>query len=74
MSLSLHLNGELRPFPNLEEGSPIADLVSTLGLKADRIAVEQNGEIVPRSQWPWTLLKEKDRVEVVHFVGGGSFE
>ncbi|MBS1815760.1 MAG: sulfur carrier protein ThiS [Acidobacteria bacterium] len=71
MSLTIHLNGDQRSFSELETGSAIVDLITALGLKADRIAVEQNGEIIPRSQWSGTLLKEKDKIEVVHFVGGG---
>jgi len=51
--------------------STLEDLVVELGLKGDRVAVEHNGEIVPRAQWSATALHEKDRLEVVHFVGGG---
>ena len=45
--------------------------VSTLGMRSDRVAVELNGEIIPRSQWSATALKDGDKLEVVHFVGGG---
>jgi thiamine biosynthesis protein ThiS len=41
-------------------------------MKPDRVAVELNLEIVPRSQWETTALKNGDKLEVVHFVGGGS--
>jgi sulfur carrier protein len=41
-------------------------------MKADRVAVELNRDIVPRDRWPETNLKDGDRLEVVHFVGGGS--
>lgn len=40
-------------------------------MKADRVAVELNRDIVPRDRWPETRLNEGDRLEVVHFVGGG---
>jgi thiamine biosynthesis protein ThiS len=40
-------------------------------MKGDRVAVELNREIVPRPEWPGTLLKDGDRLEIVHFVGGG---
>ena len=40
-------------------------------LPGDRVAVEHNGEIVPRSNWTETALNNGDRLEVVHFVGGG---
>jgi thiamine biosynthesis protein ThiS len=41
-------------------------------MKADRIAVELNLNIVPRDRWDATPLNEGDRLEIVHFVGGGS--
>ena len=41
-------------------------------MKADRVAVELNRDIVPRDRWAETTLNEGDRLEVVHFVGGGS--
>jgi thiamine biosynthesis protein ThiS len=50
----------------------IAQLVQSLELKGDRIAVEQNLEIVPRAQWEATPVRDGDRFEVVHFVGGGA--
>ena len=40
-------------------------------MKPDRVAVELNREIVPRDRWSETLLKDGDRLEIVHFVGGG---
>jgi thiamine biosynthesis protein ThiS len=41
-------------------------------MKPDRVAVELNRDIVPRDRWQETLLKDGDRLEIVHFVGGGS--
>jgi sulfur carrier protein len=41
-------------------------------MKSDRVAVELNHDIVPRDRWPSTTLKDGDRLEIVHFVGGGS--
>jgi len=49
----------------------VADLVAELGLAGKRIAVERNGEIVPRSRHADTMLAEGDRLEVVGAVGGG---
>jgi thiamine biosynthesis protein ThiS len=43
-----------------------------MGMKGDRVAVEMNREIVPRAQWQATALKDGDRLEIVHFVGGGK--
>ena len=41
-------------------------------MKSDRVAVELNREIVPRERWSGTRLSEGDRLEIVHFVGGGT--
>jgi len=65
----LHINGEQRDFP---DGMTVAALVAQLGMKPDRVAVELNLEIVSRAQWETTTLKNGDRLEVVHFVGGGN--
>lgn len=65
----LHINGEQRDFP---DGLTVAALVAQLGMKPDRVAVELNLEIVPRARWETTALKNGDKLEVVHFVGGGS--
>ena len=66
--MTLHINGESRSFP---EGLTVTGLVAQLGMKTDRVAVELNLEIVPRSDWDATHLKEGDKLEIVHFVGGG---
>ena len=65
------LNGQSREFPQLAPGANLQDLITDLNLKGDRVAVEHNGTIVPRVEWPHTGLSEGDRLEVVHFVGGG---
>jgi sulfur carrier protein len=65
------VNGQSREFPQLTPGAQIRDLIAELGLKGDRLAIEQNGNIVPRSEWGSTALAEGDRLEIVHFVGGG---
>jgi sulfur carrier protein len=66
------LNGQARSFENLEENASLVELVAELGLKSDRIAVERNGAIAPRTGWAGVVLGEGDRIEIVHFVGGGS--
>jgi sulfur carrier protein len=71
MSLTLTLNGQSRAFDTLPEPASLEQLISELGLKGDRVAVEHNGEIVPRSGWAETAVNGGDRLEVVHFVGGG---
>jgi sulfur carrier protein len=65
------LNGQSREFSQLGAGAHLQDLVAELGLKGDRVAIEHNGNIVPRAEWSNTVLTEGDRLEIVHFVGGG---
>lgn len=57
---------------HVAEGSVISDLIKSLGLNAQRLAVELNKRIVRRAEWDSTTISEGDRVEIVHFVGGGS--
>lgn len=66
--MTLTINGEERAFVSL---TTLADLVAQLGMKTDRVAVELNRELVPRDRWPATHLSDHDRLEIVHFVGGG---
>ncbi len=66
--MRLIINGEERSFGEL---ASLAALVEALGMKGDRVAVELNREIVARSRWAETLLRDGDRLEIVHFVGGG---
>jgi thiamine biosynthesis protein ThiS len=62
------VNGEPR---ELEEGATLADLVAALALAPERVAVELNREVVRRADWHSIKVAEGDRVEIVHFVGGG---
>jgi sulfur carrier protein len=71
MALRLVLNGQTREFEGLESMASLEQLLGELGVKGDRVAVERNGEIVPRALWAGTMVGEGDRLEVVHFVGGG---
>ena len=65
----VYVNGESRQL----SGSPsLSDLITQLELPATRIAVELNREVVRRNDWSGTILHEDDRVEIVHFVGGGA--
>lgn len=70
--MKLKINGEERDFDVSSAPFTLSALVETLGMKADRVAVELNREIVSRDRWAETPLKEGDGIEVVHFVGGGS--
>ena len=66
--MNLVINGESRDFP---APLSVAALLETLGYAGKRIAVERNGEIVPRSRLADVRLSDGDRLEIVHFVGGG---
>ena len=72
MPLTLTLNGQSRTFDSLSEPATLDQLIAELGLKGDRVAVEHNGQIAPRTVWPNTTIEDGDRLEVVHFVGGGA--
>jgi sulfur carrier protein len=66
--LRLLLNGEPRELPL---GTDVLALLEHEGLAARRVAVEVNGDIVPRSRHAGHLLGDGDRVEIVHALGGG---
>jgi thiamine biosynthesis protein ThiS len=66
--IAILLNGQRK---DLSEGSTVASLLDELGLDRQRVAVERNGDIVRREDYASTPLGEGDRLEVVHFVGGG---
>jgi len=66
--MNLTINGEMRTI------APVSDLtalVLQLGLDPRKVAIEQNLEIVPRSAYDRTPVAEGDRIEIVHFIGGG---
>jgi thiamine biosynthesis protein ThiS len=66
--MNMKVNGKY-----LELASPmtVKDLISNAGHKEDRVAVELNGKIVPRSEYANIILNDDDSVEIVGFVGGG---
>ena len=74
MPLIVILNGRSKQFDELDEGATLSQAIDLLGLKADRVAVERNGEIVGRALWATVALSSGDKLEVVHFVGGGTAE
>lgn len=67
--ISIMLNGDARC---VAQGLSIADLVRSLDLEPEKVAVERNREIVPRSTLADVALNEGDELEIVHFVGGGD--
>ena len=66
--MRLVINGTQQTF---SDALNLAQLVEELGMKSDRVAVELNREIISRTQWRETQLKDGDALEIVHFVGGG---
>ena len=66
--IQLSVNGQIR---RVEPGSDVARLIQALELSGKRIAVEKNGEIVPRSRYAGTPLTDGDSLEIVVAVGGG---
>jgi sulfur carrier protein len=66
---AITLNGQPRPLA--DHPTTVADLIRDLGLQGKRIAVELNGEIVPRSRHAQTEVAPGDRLEIVAAVGGG---
>jgi thiamine biosynthesis protein ThiS len=67
--VQVSLNGETK---EVSEGTTLLALVEQLSLAPERLALELNREVVRRADWPSVVLSEGDRVEIVHFVGGGS--
>ena len=66
--LNLTVNGEAR---TLAAGATLADFIVLMGLRSERVAVDLNQAVVRRALWADTVLQEGDKLEIVHFVGGG---
>ena len=66
--MNLIINGEDRQF---DSALTLSALLERLGMKPDRVAVELNRQLVPRERWGITQLGDDDKLEIVHFVGGG---
>ena len=67
--MTLTINGENREFSGI---TTLSELVADLGMKPDRVAIELNRELVARDRWSATQLADGDKLEIVHFVGGGA--
>ena len=67
--MRVQINGEVREF---DEPQSVQSIVERLGLDARKIAVERNLEVVPRSAYERTAVAAGDRLEIVHFIGGGA--
>lgn len=70
--LILTLNGRERAVDGVVSPAALREVLAALALRADRIAVELNGELAPRAGWAEQTVKTGDKLEVVHFVGGGA--
>lgn len=68
LRMDIQLNGERLPLPS---ACSLVDLLVAQGLAERRVAVEVNGEIVPRSRHAHHILADGDVVEIVHALGGG---
>ncbi|EQB03371.1 sulfur carrier protein ThiS [Sphingobium baderi] len=68
-TISIHINGEHR---RVRDGLTLAALASELGFVPEKVAVERNLEVVPRSTLGQVLVEDGDELEIVHFVGGGD--
>ena len=66
--IAVHVNGDLR---HVTVGTTLSAMLAELGLNPRKVAVERNLEIVPRSTFDDVVVEEGDRLEIVHFVGGG---
>ena len=71
-SLTLVLNGRERTLDTLPAPAFLSAVLDALALRADRIAVELNGELAPRTAWADLTVHAGDKLEIVHFVGGGA--
>jgi len=69
--LVLQINGQPKTFAGDPLPATLEDILQQLNLKTDRVAVEHNGAIVSRAKWAETPVVAGDRIEIVHFVGGG---
>ncbi len=66
--ISIRLNGERLDVP---DSTGLEKMLETLSLPTKRIAVELNGRVIRRADWPTINISDGDKIEVVHFVGGG---
>ena len=66
--ITVHINGAPR---QLADSCSITELIDTLGYTGKRIALEKNGDIVPRSQYAEHTVSDGDKLEIVVAVGGG---
>lgn len=66
--MNIILNGKAH---ELDKPYSVTDLLASLNIAASRLAIELNGEILPRSQFDGTMLSDGDKIEIVQAIGGG---
>lgn len=66
--MKIVVNGEPRDVPG---GMDLEELMRHLAMPTERVAVELNLDVIPKAKWPETPVREEDKVEIIHFVGGG---
>jgi sulfur carrier protein len=66
--MKVKINGDAQEIP---DGLNVVALIEHLGMAGNRVAIERNLDILPRSQWAETQIQPNDSFEIVHFVGGG---
>lgn len=66
--MNITVNGDRREVP---DGLTVAALLEVLQMRANRVAIERNREILPRAKWQETRVQPNDSFEIVQFVGGG---
>jgi len=67
--LRIYVNGERHDLP---DNLSLAELLVRLEIPSNRVAIELNKTVIRRHEWDLTRLHDEDRVEIVHFVGGGG--
>lgn len=71
MALRLVVNGAEQEIESVADGGFLLQVIEGLGVEPSRVAVELNGEIVRRGNWGSVAVRDGDKLEIVHFVGGG---
>lgn len=66
--MQIVINGEKR---DVDDGLNLADMVERLKLSSERVAIELNFNVIRKKDWTHTKLTDGDKLEVIHFVGGG---
>lgn len=66
--MQVQVNGESR---EISQEASLEELLLSLSIPRERVAIELNQKVIRRAEWPVSILREGDRIEIVHFVGGG---